>query len=182
MEIWATPTPLRTYTNSSLASCILVQLSDLCNLGFAVHVQYGYHQYMLKACPLLGVVLGCIAPPKFPNLQKKSPKLLFASKASLKNWEFYVFLDKEIAWNSGKGPPLTDLQPLRQTNSKIFAKMPTFRKSGRDPLFKNFFTLLRQKSLVWAWLKQVKCIGLGSKGWLRELSPLNVLSGGWSIL
>ena len=32
---------LRTYTNSSLASCILVQLSDLCNLGFAVHVQYG---------------------------------------------------------------------------------------------------------------------------------------------
>ena len=43
MEIRATPThpPLRTYTNSSLASCILVQLSDLCNLGFAVHVQYG---------------------------------------------------------------------------------------------------------------------------------------------
>ena len=33
----------------------------------------------------------------FPNLQKKSPKLLFASKASLENWEFYVFLDKEIA-------------------------------------------------------------------------------------
>ena len=43
MEIWATPKhpPLCTYTNSSLASCILVQLSDLCNLGFAVHVQYG---------------------------------------------------------------------------------------------------------------------------------------------
>ena len=34
MEIWATPThpPLRTYTNLSLASCILVQLSDLCNV------------------------------------------------------------------------------------------------------------------------------------------------------
>ena len=42
-------------------------------------------------------------PPKFPNLQKKkSPKLLFASKGSLKNWEFYVFLDKEMAQNSGK--------------------------------------------------------------------------------
>ena len=63
---------------------------------------------MLKACigdtvspihveGMLGGVQGCIAPSKFPNLQKKSPKLLFVSKASLKNWEFYVFLDKEIA-------------------------------------------------------------------------------------
>ena len=68
---------------------------------------------MLKACPLLGGVQGCIAPPKFPNLQKNSPKLLFVSKISLKNWEFYVFLDKEMAQNSGKGPLLLDLHPLR---------------------------------------------------------------------
>ena len=63
---------------------------------------------MLKAC-----VQGCIAPPKFPNLQKKSPKSLFVSKGSLKNWEFYVFLDKEMAQNSVKGPLLSDLHPLR---------------------------------------------------------------------
>ena len=68
---------------------------------------------MLKAGPLLGDVQGCIAPPKFPNLQKNSPKLLFVSKISLKNWDFYVFLDKEMAQNSGKGPLLSDLHPLR---------------------------------------------------------------------
>ena len=51
----------------------------------------------VKGMPVTGGCAGVHAPPKFPNLQKKSPKLLFASKASLKNWEFYVFLDKEIA-------------------------------------------------------------------------------------
>ena len=65
-----------------------------------------------------GGVQGCTAPPKFPNLQKKFPKLLFASKASLKNWEFYVFLDKEIAYNSGKGPILSDLHPLRHSENQ----------------------------------------------------------------
>ena len=140
MEIWATPThpPLRTYTNSSLTSCILVQLSDLCNLGFAVHVQYGITNTCWRHARYWGVQ-GCIAHPKIPLSTKKSPKLLFASKASLKNWEFYVFLDKEIALHSGKGPLLSDLHPLRQKKkpSRIFAKMPTFRKSGRDPLLKN---------------------------------------------
>ena len=67
----------------------------------------------VEGMPVTGGVQGCIAPPKFPNLQKKSPKLLFASKESLKNLEFYVFLDKELAQNSGKGPLLSDLHPLR---------------------------------------------------------------------
>ena len=57
----------------------------------------------VEGMPVTGGVQGCIAPPKFPNLQKKPPKLLFASKGSLKNWEFYVFLDKEMAQNSGEG-------------------------------------------------------------------------------
>ena len=60
-----------------------------------------------------GGVQGCIAPPKFPNLQKKSPKLLFVSKGSLKNWAFYVFLDKEMAQNSGKVLFCQNLHRLR---------------------------------------------------------------------
>ena len=63
---------------------------------FAVHVQYGITS-PIHVEGIIGGVQGCIAPPKFPNLQKSPPKLLFAPKASLKNWEFYVFLDKEIA-------------------------------------------------------------------------------------
>ena len=74
MEIWATPTHphLRTYTNSSLASCILVQLSDLCNLGFAVHVQYGITNTCWRHVHYRGV---CRGASHFPNslIYKKSP-------------------------------------------------------------------------------------------------------------
>ena len=84
--------------HTQIQVCILVQLSDLCNLGFAVHVQYGITNTCWRHARYGG---GCAGVHRishwFPNLQKKSPKLLFASKASLENWEFYVFLDKEIA-------------------------------------------------------------------------------------
>ena len=73
MEIWATPThpPLCTYTNSSLASCILVQLSDLCNLGFAVHVS----PIHVEGMPVTGEV--CRGASHLPNflIYKKVPQI-----------------------------------------------------------------------------------------------------------
>ena len=76
MEIWATPThpPLCTYTNSSLASCILVQLSDLCNLGFAVHVQYGITNTCWRHARYWGV---CRGASHLPNslIYKKVPQI-----------------------------------------------------------------------------------------------------------
>ena len=58
--------------------------------------------------------------------------------------------------------------------------MPTFRKSGRDPLLKNLHP------------PQIKILGMGlveasqihrlrKQGGLRELSPLNILSGGVGV-
>ena len=67
----------------------------------------------VEGMPVTGGCVGVHRTSQIPYLQKKSPKLLFASKGSLKNWEFYVFLDKEMAQNSGKGPLLSDLHPLR---------------------------------------------------------------------
>ena len=67
---------------------------------------------MLKACPLLGGVQGCIAPPKFPNLQKV-PQIAVCEQRKSEKLGFYVFLAKEMATNSGKGPLLSDLHPLR---------------------------------------------------------------------
>ena len=55
-----------THTNSSLASCILVQLSDLCNLGFTVHVQYGITESVHVEGGRYRGVRRCISPPKFP--------------------------------------------------------------------------------------------------------------------
>ena len=124
---------------------------------------------MLKACLLLGVSRGASHLPNSLIYKKKSPKLLFASKGSLKNWEFYVFLDKEMAQNSGKGPLLSDLHPLEvKKNLQNFCKMPTFRKSGRDPLLKNLHA------------PQTKIIGMG----LVEASQMHRLRkrglGSWA--
>ena len=67
------------HTNSSLASCILVQLSDcvINYLGFTVYVQHGITKaYMLKACPLLrggGGVGGGASHLPDSLIYKKSP-------------------------------------------------------------------------------------------------------------
>ena len=143
---WATPThPPLPHTNSSLASCILMQLSDLCltNKLFRVHCTCTTRYHQKRTCwrharYWEGVGWGCIAPPKFPNLQKKSRKLVFARQASLKNWKFYIYLDRKIDQISGKGPLLSDLHPLRPKNSRNFGKMPTFINSGRDSTFEKF--------------------------------------------
>ena len=68
----------------------------------------------------------------------------------------------------------------KKKNSRILAKMPTFRKSGRDPLLKNLHP------------PQIKILGMGlveasqmhrlrKQGGLGELSPLNILSGGVGV-
>ena len=56
--------------------------------------------YMLKACPLRGGGGG----EGNRKSTKKSRKLLFARQAGLKNWKFYIFLDRKIDQISGKGP------------------------------------------------------------------------------
>ena len=92
---------------------------------------------------------------------------------------FYIFGQKNRS-NFRKGSSFVRFAPSEaKKNSRIFGEMPTFIKSGRDPLLKNLQPPPKKKSLVWAWLKPVKCIGLGSRvgGGLRGLSPLNILSG-----
>ena len=155
-----TPTPaLRTYTNSSLASCILVQLSDLCNLGFAVHVQYGItntcwrHAHYGEVCRGASHLPNCLIYIKVPQIavfeQSKSEKLgilcIFGQRNSLK---------------------------FRKGSS--FVRFAPSEAKKNPPEFLHFWkicTLLTQKSLVWAWLKPVKCIGLGSKGGLGSWAP-----------
>ena len=172
MEIWATPTHplLRTYTNSSLASCILVQLSDLCNLGFAVHVQYGNHQYMLKACPLLGVCRGASHLPNSLIYKKSPPNCCLRAKEVWKIGNFMYFWTKKWLKIQGRVLFCQICALWGKKNSRIFAKCP-HSENQEEIHFWQICTLLRRKSLVWAWLKPVKCIGLGSKGGLGSWAP-----------
>ena len=106
--------PLRTYTNSSLASCILVQLTDLCNLGFAVHVQYGITNTCWRHARLYwGVCRGASHHPNSLIYKKKSPKLLFASKGSLKKLGILCIFGQRNGSKFREGPLLSDLHPLR---------------------------------------------------------------------
>ena len=121
-----------------------------------------YHQYMLKACPLLGGVQGCIVPNSL--IYKKSPpNCCLRAKEVWKIGNFYVFLDKEMVQNSWKVLFCQICTLWGKKNSTIFAKCP-HSENQEEIHFWKICTLLRRKSLVWAWLKQVKCIGLGSKG------------------
>ena len=72
----------------------------------------------VEGMPVRWGVQGCIAPPKFPNLQKKSPKLLFASKASLKNWEFYVFFGQRNSLKFRKGSSFVRFAPPEAKKKK----------------------------------------------------------------
>ena len=58
-----------------------------------------------------------------------------------------------------------------------FCKMPTFRKSGRDPLLKNLHPP-QMKILGMGLVEASQMHRLRKQGGLRELSPLNILSGG----
>ena len=88
---------------------------------------------MLKAC-----VQGCIAPPKFPNLQKKSPKLLFASKGSLKNWEFHVFFGQRNGSKFREGSSFVRFAPSEVKKKTEFLQNAHIQKIRKRSTFEKF--------------------------------------------
>ena len=116
-----------------------------------------------------------------PNslIYKKSPKLLFASKANLKNWEFYEFFGQRNSLKFRKGPSFVRFAPSEAKKTPEFLQKCPHSKNQEEIHFWKMCTLLRQKSLVWAWLSS-QMHRLRKQG-LRELSPLNILSGGVGV-
>ena len=156
MEIWATPThpPLCTYTNSSLAPCILVQLSDLCNLGSAVHVQYGitntcwrHTRYGGEGCA------GVHRTSQIPESTKKSPNCCLRAKQVWKIGNFMYFWTKN-SLKFRKGSSFVRFTPSeakkKQTNKKTpeFLQKCPHSENQEEIHFWKICTLLRQKSLV----------------------------------
>ena len=156
MEIRATPThpPLRTYTNSSLASWILVQLSDLCNLGFAVHVQYGITNTCWRHARYGGVCRGASHLPnsliykRVPQIavceQSKSEKLgilcIFGQRNSLKfrkGSSFVKFAPSEAKKTTTTTPKLQNFG--KRAHIQKIRKRSTFEKfapsSDKNPWY-----------------------------------------------
>ena len=138
MEIWATPThpPLRTYTNLSLASCILVQLSDLCNLGFAVYNTVS--PIHVEGMPVTGGV--CRGASHLPNslIYKKSPpNCCLRAKEVWKIGNFMYFWTKKWLKIQGRVLFCQICTLWGKKNPPEFLQNAHIQKSGRDPLLKN---------------------------------------------
>ena len=121
----------------------------------------------------------CRGASHLPNslIYKKVPQIAVCEqRKSEKIGNFMYFWTKK--WLKIQGRVLfCQICTLWGKKLQNFCKMPTFRKSGRDPLLTNLHP------------PQMKIIGMGlveasqmhrlrKQGGLRELSPLNILSGG----
>ena len=130
--------PLRTYTNSSLASCILVQLSDLCNLGFAVHVQYGITNTCWRHARLYWGV--CRDVSQLPNsliYRKSPPNCCLRAKEVRKIGNFMYFWTKKWLKIQGRSS-FVRFAPSEVKNSTIFAKCPHYSENQDRSTFEKF--------------------------------------------
>ena len=140
MEIWTTPThpPLRTYTNSSLASCILVQLSDLCNLGFAVHIQYCITNTCWRHARYWGV---CRGASHLPNslIYKTVPQIAVCEQSKSEKLGILCIFGQRNSIKFRKGPSFVRFAPSEaKKNSRIFAKKGHIQKIRKRSTFEKF--------------------------------------------
>ena len=159
-----TPTPAHIHTfKFGFLHFGSVVLSDLCNFIVCCTCTIRYHQYMLKACPLLGVCRGASHLPNSLIYKKSPPNCCLRAKEVWKIGNFMYFWTKKWLKIQGRVLFCQICTLWGKINSRIFAKCP-HSENQEEINFWKMYTLLRRKSLVWAWLKPVKCIGLGSKG------------------
>ena len=118
---------LRTYTNSSLAFCILVQLSDLCNLGFAVHVQYGITNTCWRHARYWGV---CRGASHLPNslIYKKVLQIAVCEQRKSEKLGILCIFGQRNGSKFREGSSFVRFAPS-EVKKKLqnFCKMPTFR-------------------------------------------------------
>ena len=135
MEIWSTPThpPLRTYINSSLASCILVQFRVCCTCTIR------YHQlYMLKACPLRGGA-GCIATLANSLIYKKVPQIAVCEQSKSEKLGMLCIFGQRNSLKFRKGSSFVRFAPSEAKQTPEFLqKCPLIQKIRKRSTFEKF--------------------------------------------
>ena len=149
-----THTPTLPHTNSNLAFCIWCSCQICVNKLFRVHCKCTTRYHQKRTCWRHGRYGGGGLSTK------KSRKLLSASKASLKNWKFYVQKNRS---NFRKGSSFVRFVLSEAKKLQNFWRNTHIHKFRTRSTFEKFASSSEKKSLVWAWLKPFKCIGLGSR-------------------
>ena len=132
---------------------------------------------MLKACPLRGV---CRGASHLPNslIYKKLPQIAVCEQNQSEKLGILCIFGQRNGSKFREGSSFVRFAPS-EVKKKLqnFCKMPTFRKSGRDPLLKNLHPP-QTKILGMGLVEASQMQRLRMQGRLRELSPFNILSGG----
>ena len=133
---------------------------------------------MLKACPLLGVCSGASHLPNSLIYKKSPPNCCLRAKKSEKLGILCIFGQRNGS-KFREGSSFVRFAPseVKKKNLQNFCKMHTFRKSGRDSLLKNLHPP-QAKILGMGLVEASQMHRLRKQGGLRELSSLNILSGG----
>ena len=132
---------------------------------------------MLKACPLLGVCRGASHLPNFLIYKKKIPQIAVCEQRKSEKLGILCIFGQRNGSKFREGPSFVRFAPSEVKKLQNFCKMPTFRKSGKDPLLKNLHPP-QMKILGMGLVEASQMHRLRKQGGLRELSPLNILSGG----
>ena len=124
----------------------------------------------------------CRGALHLPNslIYKKVPQIAVCEQSKSEKLEILCIFGQRNSLKFRKGSSFVRFAPSEAKKKKppeFFANMPTFRKSGRDPLLKNLHPP-QTKILGMGLVEASQMHRLRKQGGLRELSPLNILSGG----
>ena len=139
-----------------------------------------YHQLCWRHARYGGV---CRGASHLPNslIYQKVPQIAVCEQIKSEKLGILCIFGQRNSLKFRKGSSFVRFAPSKakkKKNPEFLQKCPHLEKQGEIHFWK-ICTLLRQKSLVWAWLKPVKCIGLGSKGGLGSWAPSIFWVGGF---
>ena len=128
-----------------------------------------------------GVCRGASHLPNSLNLQKNSPQIAVCEQNQSEKLGILCIFGQRNSSKFREGSSFVRFAPSEVKKTlQNFCKMLTFRKSGRDPLLKNLHPP-QTKILGMGLVEASQMQRLRMQGGLRELSPLNILSGGVGV-
>ena len=156
-------------------------LAFWCSCQICVGLLYMYitiSPIHVEGMPVTGGV--CRGASHLPNslIYKKVPQIAVCEQSKSEKLGILCIFGQRNSLKFRKGSSFVRFHPLRQKKNSgffffffFFLQKCPHSENQEEIHFWKICTLLRQKSLVWAWLKPFKCIGLGSKGGLGSWSP-----------
>ena len=136
---------------------------------------------MLKACPLRGGGGGCRGASHLPNsliYKKKVPQIAVCMQSKSEKLGILCIFGQRNSLTFRKGSSFVRFAPSEAKRTPEFFQKCPHSENQEEIHFWKICTLLRQKILGMGLVEASSMHMFRKQGGLRELSPLNILSGG----